>query len=94
MIKVITIVFIYYLLGMINLFVIYTHDRHNDEFNQILDIHDNIQVAFAVLLWPLLILIEVLYLIFVWIPAKTAKGALIIITAIIYTIKALFDKDN
>lgn len=92
MIKVITIVFIYYLLGMITLFVIHAHDRHNDEFNQILDIHDNVQVAFAVLLWPLLVLIAVLYLIFVWIPAKTAKGVLIIITAIIYTIKALFDR--
>lgn len=94
MIKVITIVFIYYLLGMITLFVIYAYDRHHDEYSRILDIYDNTQVAFAVLLWPLLVLLAVLYLIFVWIPAKAAKGVLIITTAIIYTIKALLDKDN
>ena len=70
------------------------YDRISDDTIPMLDIQDNIEVALVVLLWPLFVLLAVLYVIFVWIPAKLAKGVMIIITAIIYTIKALLDKDN
>ena len=70
------------------------YDRISDDTIPMLDIQDNIEVAMVVLLWPLFVLLAVLYVIFVWIPAKLAKGVMIIITAIIYTIKALLDKDN
>lgn len=94
MIKVIAIVFIYFLLGTITLSIMAAYDRHNDEYSRIIDIYDNTEVAMVVLLWPLFVLLAVLYVIFAWIPAKLAKGIMTIITAIIYTIKALSDKDN
>lgn len=94
MIKVITIVFIYFLLGTITLSIMAAYDRMIDDPIPMLDIQDNIEVAMVVLLWPLFVLLAVLYVIFVWIPAKLAKGIMIIITAIIYTIKVAFDKED
>lgn len=94
MIKVTTIVFIYFLLGTITLSIMAAYDRISDDTIPMLDIQDNVEVAMVVLLWPLFVLLAVLYVIFVWIPAKLAKGIMTIVTAIIYTIKALSDKDN
>lgn len=94
MIKVITILFIYFLLGTITLSIIAAYDRMSEDPIPMLDTQDNIEVAMVVLLWPLFVLLAVLYVIFVWIPAKLAKGIMTIITAIIYVIKALSDKDN
>lgn len=94
MIKVITIVFIYFLLGTITLSIMAAYDRISDDTIPMLDIQDNAEVAMVVLLWPLFVLLALLYVIFVWIPAKLAKGIMIIITAIIYTIKAAFDKED
>ena len=94
MIKVITIVFIYFLLGTITLSIMAAYDRISDDTIPMLDIQDNGEVAMVVLLWPLFVSLAVLYVIFVWIPAKLAKGIMTIVTAIIYTIKALSDKDN
>lgn len=94
MIKVITIVFIYFLLGTITLSIMAAYDRMSDDPLPMLDTQDNIEVAMVVLLWPLFVLLAVLYVIFVWIPAKLAKSIMTIVTAIIYTIKALSDKDN
>ena len=94
MIKEITIVFIYFLLGTITLSIMAAYDRISDDTIPMLDIQDNGEVAMVVLLWPLFVSLAVLYVIFVWIPAKLAKGIMTIVTAIIYTIKALSDKDN
>ena len=94
MIKVITILFIYFLLGTITLSIMAAYDRMSEDPIPMLDTQDNIEVAMVVLLWPLFVLLAVLYIIFVWIPAKAAKGIMTIITAIIYVIKALSDKDN
>lgn len=94
MIKVTIIVFIYFLFGTITLSIMAAYDRMIDDTIPMLDIRDNIEVAMVVLLWPLFVLLAVLYIIFVWIPAKLAKGIMIIITAIIYTIKAAFDKED
>ena len=94
MIKVTTIVFIYFLLGTITLSIMAAYDRMSEDPIPMLDTQDNIEVAMVVLLWPLFVLLSVLYVIFVWFPAKFAKGIMTIITAIIYTIKALSDKDN
>lgn len=94
MIKVITILFIYFLLGTITLSIMAAYDRMSEEPIPMLDTQDNIEVAMVVLLWPLFILLAVFYVIFVWIPAKLAKGIMTIITAIVYVIKALSDKDN
>lgn len=94
MIKVITILFIYFLLGTITLSIMAAYDRMSEDPIPMLDTQDNIEVAMVVLLWPLFVLLAVLYVIFVWIPAKLAKGIMTIITAIIYVIKALSDKDN
>lgn len=94
MIKVIAIVFIYFFLGTITLSIMAAYDRISDDTIPMLDIQDNVEVAMVVLLWPLFVLLAVLYVIFVWIPAKLAKGIMIIITAIIYTIKAAFDKED
>lgn len=94
MIKVTIIVFIYFILGTITLSIMAAYDRMIDDTIPMLDIQDNIEVAMVVLLWPLFVLLAVLYIIFVWIPAKLAKGIMIIITAIIYTIKAAFDKED
>lgn len=94
MIKVITILFIYFLLGTITLSIMAAYDRMSEEPISMLDTQDNIEVAMVVLLWPLFILLAVFYVIFAWIPAKLAKGIMTIITAIVYVIKALSDKDN
>lgn len=94
MIKVIAIVFIYFLLGTITLSIMAAYDRISDDTIPMLDIQDNVEVAMVILLWPLFVLLAVLYVIFVWIPAKLAKGIMIIITAIIYTIKVAFDKED
>lgn len=94
MIKVSAIIFIYFLLGTITLSIMAAYDRISDDPIPMLDIQDNVEVAMVVLLWPLFVLLAVFYVIFVWIPAKFAKGIMTIITAIIYTIKALSDKDN
>lgn len=94
MIKVSAIIFIYFLLGTITLSIMAAYDRMSDDPIPMLDIQDNGEVAMVVLLWPLFVLLTALYVIFVWIPAKLAKGIMTIITAIIYTIKALSDKDN
>lgn len=94
MIKVITIVFIYFLIGTITLSIMAAYDRMSEDPLPMLDTQDNIEVAMVVLLWPLFVLLAVLYVIFVWIPAKLAKAIMTIATAIIYTIKALSDKDN
>ena len=94
MIKVITILFIYFLLGTITLSIMAAYDRMSEDPIPMLDTQENIEVAMVVLLWPLFVLLAVLYVIFVWIPAKLAKGIMTIITAIIYVIKALSDKDN
>lgn len=94
MIKVITILFIYFLLGTITLSIMAAYDRMSEDPIPMLDTQDNTEVAMVVLLWPLFVLLAVLYVIFVWIPAKLAKGIMTIITAIIYVIKALSDKDT
>lgn len=94
MIKVITIVFIYFLIGTITLSIMAAYDRMSEDPLPMIDIQDNIEVAMVVLLWPLFVLLAVLYVIFVWTPVKLAKGIMTIVTAIIYTIKALSDKDN
>lgn len=94
MIKVITILFIYFLLGTITLSIMAAYDRMSEDSIPMLDTQDNTEVAMVVLLWPLFVLLAVLYVIFVWIPAKLAKGIMTIITAIIYVIKALSDKDT
>ena len=90
--KILLVILAYFFCGSMTILLIQWACRHKfvDEFFYEIDLKDNNDVGTAVLLWPFILT----GLLLTCIPAMIGKGMLIMITAISYTIKAIFVRDS
>lgn len=92
-IKIILLVFIYLFIGVLVLEGLAWYDRKHPWEESWIEGHDDLDQAIAVLLWPLILILVTLGILFFGF-VRFIKGIRVFYTTIIYLIIAIIDKDK